>query len=307
MFHEPNSEPHTPPNEEGFSHPSTARKYLMPSIMPNKANSNRNWSRVGGVVAVRFESRLGARLPVMRAYSPTSALAKESADPNVRASRVPLEWYTEWLPPVAATATAVDLTGDLRPRAVSRRPVESLKKFLTGRHGQRDGRDGSTGCGTCEVPTVSFSGFNCGGGCRYSQYLSAHRDRYDANDAREGWRVLLSPIESPATAKHGINWVRSERTETEAVKEALLTAEMNDPLNGRDGRVSTGRRGRKPCRSRVVDLWRKWLTERARHPFYGCRRTVPTVTGGSPTAWVVLQYAQSRFTQLTSPQFFFGR
>ncbi|KAJ7256678.1 hypothetical protein C8J57DRAFT_1235542 [Mycena rebaudengoi] len=89
------------------------------------------------------------------------------------------------LPPVAATATAVDLTGDLRPRAVSRRPVELLKKFLTGRHGQRDGRDGSTGCGTCEVPTVSFSGFNCGGGCRYSQYLSAHRDRYDANDARE--------------------------------------------------------------------------------------------------------------------------
>ncbi|KAJ7261211.1 hypothetical protein C8J57DRAFT_1232759 [Mycena rebaudengoi] len=42
-------------------------------------------------------------------------------------------------------------------------------------------------------------------------------------------------------------WVRSERTETEAVKEVLLTAEMNDPLNGRDGRVSTGRRRRKPC------------------------------------------------------------
>ncbi|KAJ7278380.1 hypothetical protein C8J57DRAFT_1222233 [Mycena rebaudengoi] len=70
-------------------------------------------------------------------------------------------------------------------RVLARRPVESLKKFLTGRHGQRDGRDGSTGCGTCEVPTVSFSGLNCGGGCRYSQYLSAHRDRYDANDARE--------------------------------------------------------------------------------------------------------------------------
>ncbi|KAJ7276830.1 hypothetical protein C8J57DRAFT_1223548 [Mycena rebaudengoi] len=177
------------------------------------------------------------------------------------------------LPPVAATATAVDLTGDLQPRAVSRRPVESLKKFLTGRHGQRDGRDGSAGCGTCEVPTVSFSGFNCGASPKLSRIDTRNSDI----------RVRRLPKSQQIDWNLGIFRVRSERTETEAVKEVLLTAEMNDPLNGRDGRVSTGRRGRKPCRSRAVDLWRKWLTERARHPFDGCRRTVPTVTGGSPT------------------------
>ncbi|KAJ7242446.1 hypothetical protein C8J57DRAFT_1243987 [Mycena rebaudengoi] len=163
------------------------------------------------------------------------------------------------LPPVAATATAVDLTGDLRPRTVSRRPVESLKKFLTGRHGQRDGRDGST---EFDIKAV----------LRLWDLRSTHNI------------VNTFPLTETDMAQmtREKGRVRSERTETEAVKEVLLTAEMNDPLNGRDGRVSTGRRGRKPCRSRAVDLWRKWLTERARHPFDGCRRTVPTVTGGSP-------------------------
>ncbi|KAJ7291743.1 hypothetical protein C8J57DRAFT_1212175 [Mycena rebaudengoi] len=109
------------------------------------------------------------------------------------------EWRTSMrelgLPPVAATATAVDLTGDLRPRAVSRRPIESLKKFLAGWHGQRDGRDGSTGCGTCEVPTVSFSG----GADIVNTFPLTETDMMQM------------------TREKG--WVRSERTETEAIKE----------------------------------------------------------------------------------------
>ncbi|KAJ7249385.1 hypothetical protein C8J57DRAFT_1239838 [Mycena rebaudengoi] len=118
-------------------------------------------------------------------------------------------------------------------------------------------------------------------------------------------KVLLSPTESPETAKHGINWlasttlsridkrnsdvrvrrlpkspqidwnlgifrVRSERTETEAIKEVLLTAEMNDPLNGRVGDENRAIAGPSICGENG-------------HPFDGCCRAVPTVTGGSPT------------------------
>ncbi|KAJ7232275.1 hypothetical protein C8J57DRAFT_1480718 [Mycena rebaudengoi] len=54
------------------------------------------------------------------------------------------------------------------------------------------------------------------------------------------------------------------------------------PLNGRDGRFSTGRSTANPYRDRAVEVEGKWLTERARHPFDGCRGTVATVTGGSP-------------------------
>jgi hypothetical protein len=56
------------------------------------------------------------------------------------------------------------------------------------------------------------------------------------------------------------------------------------PLNGRDGRFSTGRSTAKPYRDRAVEVEGKWLTEQARHPFDGCRGTVATVTGGSPSA-----------------------
>ncbi|KAF8202774.1 hypothetical protein K438DRAFT_1758086 [Mycena galopus ATCC 62051] len=44
----------------------------------------------------------------------------------------------------------------------------------------------------------------------------------------------------------------------------------NNPLHGRDGRVSTGRGVENPCRSRTVVKERKWPTGTA------------TVTGGSP-------------------------
>ncbi|KAJ7256290.1 hypothetical protein C8J57DRAFT_1235670 [Mycena rebaudengoi] len=54
------------------------------------------------------------------------------------------------------------------------------------------------------------------------------------------------------------------------------------PLNGRDGRFSTGRSTANPYRDRAVEVEGKWLTKRARHPFDGCRGTVATVTGGSP-------------------------
>ncbi|KAJ7257742.1 hypothetical protein C8J57DRAFT_1234884 [Mycena rebaudengoi] len=100
------------------------------------------------------------------------------------------------LPPVAVMATAVDLTGDLRPRAVSRRPVESLKKFLTGRHGQRDGRDGSTEFDTKAV-------------LRLWDLRSTHNI------------VNTFPLTKTdmmqMTREKG--WVRSEKTETEGVKE----------------------------------------------------------------------------------------
>ncbi|KAJ7797366.1 hypothetical protein B0H13DRAFT_1934182 [Mycena leptocephala] len=41
--------------------------------------------------------------------------------------------------------------------------------------------------------------------------------------------------------------------------------------------------GSDPCRNRAVECLGKWPTERARHPWHGCRGTVPTGTGGSPT------------------------
>jgi hypothetical protein len=37
-----------------------------------------------------------------------------------------------------------------------------------------------------------------------------------------------------------------------------------------------------PCRNRAVECLEKWPTARARHPWHGCRGTVPTGTGGSP-------------------------
>ncbi|KAJ7240081.1 hypothetical protein C8J57DRAFT_1245585 [Mycena rebaudengoi] len=40
----------------------------------------------------------------------------------------------------------------------------------------------------------------------------------------------------------------------------------------------------KPYRDSAVEVEGKWLTEQARHPFDGCRGTVATVTGGSPSA-----------------------
>ncbi|KAJ7292049.1 hypothetical protein C8J57DRAFT_1458610 [Mycena rebaudengoi] len=99
-----------------------------------------------------------------------------------------LESHEDRLPPVAATATAVDLTGDLRPRAVSRRPVESLKKFLTGRHGQRDGRDGSTG-------------------------------PWDLRNTHNIANTFLLTETDMAQMMREKGRVRSERTETEAIKE----------------------------------------------------------------------------------------
>ncbi|KAJ7199726.1 hypothetical protein C8J57DRAFT_1261744 [Mycena rebaudengoi] len=207
------------------------------------------------------------------------SLGRAQAQGGVRTSDTVRTRGPVGLPPVAATATAVDLTGDLRPRAVSRWPVESLKKFLTGWHGQRDGRDGSTGCGTCEVPTVSFLGFNCGASPKLSRIDKRNSDI----------RVRRLP--------------KSQQIDRNLEFLGLLTAEMNNPLNGRDGRVSTGRRGRKPCRSRAVDLWRKWLTEWARHPFDGCRRTVPTVTGGSPKDQHSWSNVQTRFGSSRRPLF----
>jgi hypothetical protein len=56
----------------------------------------------------------------------------------------------------------------------------------------------------------------------------------------------------------------------------------NFPFDGRHGRVSTGRGGEQPCRTRAVESRKKLPTERARHPCDGCRRTVATGTGGSP-------------------------
>ncbi|KAJ7249129.1 hypothetical protein B0H12DRAFT_1072499 [Mycena haematopus] len=56
------------------------------------------------------------------------------------------------------------------------------------------------------------------------------------------------------------------------------------PCNGRNGRVSTARGTCDPCRNRAVVELRKSPTERARQPCHGCRGTVATVTGGSPTA-----------------------
>ncbi|KAJ7286590.1 hypothetical protein C8J57DRAFT_1664818 [Mycena rebaudengoi] len=46
------------------------------------------------------------------------------------------------LPPVAVTATAVDSTATPRQRAVEQRPVAWVREVLTGRHGQRHGRNG---------------------------------------------------------------------------------------------------------------------------------------------------------------------
>ncbi|KAJ6492594.1 hypothetical protein DFH09DRAFT_1452827 [Mycena vulgaris] len=46
--------------------------------------------------------------------------------------------------------------------------------------------------------------------------------------------------------------------------------------------VSEHTEGMLNVQTRAVELWQKWLTERARHPCHGCRRTVATVTGGSP-------------------------
>jgi hypothetical protein len=46
------------------------------------------------------------------------------------------------LPPVAVTATAVESAATQRQRAANQRPVGWGKKGLTGRDGQRDGRDG---------------------------------------------------------------------------------------------------------------------------------------------------------------------
>ncbi|KAJ7262595.1 hypothetical protein C8J57DRAFT_1231957 [Mycena rebaudengoi] len=46
------------------------------------------------------------------------------------------------LPPVAVTATAVDSTATPRQRAVEQRPVAWMREVLTGRYGQRHGRNG---------------------------------------------------------------------------------------------------------------------------------------------------------------------
>ncbi|KAJ7280076.1 hypothetical protein C8J57DRAFT_1567168 [Mycena rebaudengoi] len=55
------------------------------------------------------------------------------------------------------------------------------------------------------------------------------------------------------------------------------------PLNGRDGRFSTGRKTTNPYRDRQFKIFEKSSTGRARHPVDGCRRAVATATGGSPT------------------------
>ncbi|KAJ7246425.1 hypothetical protein C8J57DRAFT_1241473 [Mycena rebaudengoi] len=54
------------------------------------------------------------------------------------------------------------------------------------------------------------------------------------------------------------------------------------PLNGRDGRFSTGRKTTNPYRDRQFKIFEKSSTGRARHPVDGCRRAVVTATGGSP-------------------------
>ncbi|KAJ6576925.1 hypothetical protein DFH09DRAFT_1077878 [Mycena vulgaris] len=75
------------------------------------------------------------------------------------------------------------------------------------------------------------------------------------------------------------------RHETQlTTKLGLIVAHNTNPLHGRDGRVSTGRGAGNPCRSRAVVKVAKWLTERARHPWHGYRRTVGTATGRSPTS-----------------------
>ncbi|KAJ7257654.1 hypothetical protein C8J57DRAFT_1234803 [Mycena rebaudengoi] len=56
------------------------------------------------------------------------------------------------------------------------------------------------------------------------------------------------------------------------------------PLNGRDGRFSTGRKTTNPYRDRQFKIFEKSSTGRARHPVDGCRRAVATATGGSPKA-----------------------
>ncbi|KAJ7853605.1 hypothetical protein B0H13DRAFT_1904025 [Mycena leptocephala] len=56
------------------------------------------------------------------------------------------------------------------------------------------------------------------------------------------------------------------------LKEGIWPRKLAYLLNGRDGRVS-----------RAVKLPKKIATERARHSLHGCRRTVATATGGSPT------------------------
>ncbi|KAF8179485.1 hypothetical protein K438DRAFT_1938411 [Mycena galopus ATCC 62051] len=68
------------------------------------------------------------------------------------------------------------------------------------------------------------------------------------------------------------------------LRNVTLKSKMIYPCNGRNGRVSTARGGCDPCRNRAVVELKKSSTERARHPWHGCRGTVATVTGGSPTA-----------------------
>ncbi|KAJ7246981.1 hypothetical protein C8J57DRAFT_1523199 [Mycena rebaudengoi] len=74
------------------------------------------------------------------------------------------------------------------------------------------------------------------------------------------------------------------------------------PLNGRDGRFSTGRSTANPYRDRAVDVQGKCLTERARHPFDRCRGTAATVTGGSPILSIVKPASANSCTTATHPR-----
>ncbi|KAJ7202687.1 hypothetical protein B0H12DRAFT_1225734 [Mycena haematopus] len=65
------------------------------------------------------------------------------------------------------------------------------------------------------------------------------------------------------------------------LQRATPRSEMTYPWHSRNGRVSMACSGCDPCRDSAVVEVQKSSTERAR--WHGCRGTVATVTGGSPS------------------------
>ncbi|KAJ7675623.1 hypothetical protein DFH06DRAFT_1122454 [Mycena polygramma] len=84
----------------------------------------------------------------------------------------------------------------------------------------------------------------------------------------------------------GSNWiemVQKRSTHSYGPNSDAQGQKERSPCHGRGGRFFTARESSDPCRDRTVEQQRKCSTERARHPWHGCRRTVGTVTGGSPS------------------------